>query len=456
MVMRWLCVLLGFLLSGSVADAACSWVGTVGTAADATDTEVAACITDASGKTGAVTVNVPAGTPTWSTGITIDQSSGWTNVTSLTIAGAGSAATVITDGTGTGSSQVPIRGASLSKPLRLTALAITGGGDSFGQINVAGSSTIRIDHCDFTAYATRAVWFGGSGTAPSGVIDANAFHDPSGSSADAIMVEWDDSWTRNPIAGGSGAVFIENNTFTSPNTKTATYAADASRAAHMVVRWNTLINMYIAVHGTNSNSGTGVHTYEIYNNTLLDMAGIYRAIYLRGGTGVIFRNALTTSGSGTFSAPINLTDYRTCCGFGATCASPWDRCDGDSAYDGNVSDLGYPCYTQCGRAGTDGLTAAPLYEWANTKNGADIDFSVYNFTGCSGPAVTDHIQASRDFYNDTEKAGYTPYTCPHPLVGSGACAAETAGVPGYTVWESPPVLPTLLSIEGVSIEGVSR
>jgi hypothetical protein len=50
----------------------------------------------------------------------------------------------------------------------------------------------------------------------------------------------------------------------------------------------------------------------------------------------------------------------------------------------------------------------PIYCWSNTINGT--------ITGMFSPYPG--IQLNRDFYNDTPKPGYAPYTYPHPLATS--------------------------------------
>lgn len=71
---------------------------------------------------------------------------------------------------------------------------------------------------------------------------------------------------------------------------------------------------------------------------------------------------------------------------------------------------GWPCLDQVGRSTDSGLgtqqALEPLYEWNNTLNGVDGD--IY-------PRESEWIKENRDFYNDTQKPGYTPYKYPHPL-----------------------------------------
>ena len=134
----------------------------------------------------------------------------------------------------------------------------------------------------------------------------------------------------------------------------------------------------------------------------------------------------TTTGSGLASSS-------------GTFMSPWD---------GNTDSLGYPCLDQIGRgrgdlwSGTDpaggnpanavwpNQASEPVYGWHNTLNGADSPL-VEASADASGIA-----QEDRDFFNctigspktgcltgtvgsppgsPTPKAGYTPFTYPHPL-----------------------------------------
>jgi hypothetical protein len=46
-------------------------------------------------------------------------------------------------------------------------------------------------------------------------------------------------------------------------------------------------------------------------------------------------------------------------------------------------------------------------------DGADVDLAV----GTSYANADNHIVQGQDFYNDTVRPDYTPYTYPHPLVG---------------------------------------
>jgi hypothetical protein len=155
-------------------------------------------------------------------------------------------------------------------------------------------------------------------------------------------------------------------------------------------------------------------------------------IGIRGGTGVIFNNTGTTSGSGQTNAVGDLNNLRSSDpgrDFG-----PWGDCNGSNAWDANQNSSGYPCLDQPGR-GQGSLLAnyaptpvgwpkqalEPVYGWNNRLNGSTSPIRTN----------TTVVVENRDFFN-LVKPGYVPFTYPHPLVsGSGA---------------QPPATPTNLKI----------
>jgi hypothetical protein len=82
---------------------------------------------------------------------------------------------------------------------------------------------------------------------------------------------------------------------------------------------------------------------------------------------------------------------------------------------------GSPCLDQIGRAQDADAQhiqpqlSAPLYEWNNTLNGKNL-FPEVHRGGTSPCSETDHIRAGRDYFVNTPRPGYKPYTYPHPLV----------------------------------------
>lgn len=94
---------------------------------------------------------------------------------------------------------------------------------------------------------------------------------------------------------------------------------------------------------------------------------------------------------------------------------------------------GYPGLDQNGWTGPTVIydnystqTLSPWYEWDNTYNGSTaavtwgISYMDSGHTTIAQPDTAFMLQENREYYNDTPKPGYTPYTYPHPLRGSAS------------------------------------
>jgi hypothetical protein len=425
-VIKWLFVALGLnLLSSSPGQAA-----TI-TAASCSGANVLTAINAAVDGDTVVIPSCPGGV-SWTTTITVTKG--------ITIQGAGIGTTVLLDdvskGTSSacgGSNPMIMFTAASPKKWRLTALTIRGSiPDSFqcnaGHVIVTGTSKAwRIDHVRLENQQTSGIRVYGDTW---GLIDHSQFQ---GSHQNGVIVghgSWgggsfgDGSWAEQLYLGTEKAIYIEDCTFTD-DSPIGAGAFDAFDGARVVFRYNTAA--FIATHGTESSGRRrGVRSYEIYNNTF-DATGlgasVFTAIYLRGGTGVIHNNTF----KGDYSSIINAQNFRD-----ANPYNPWGKCDGTSLYDQNLpGQTGYPCLDQVGRSTGTLLSGVlptpvawplqalePVYQWGNTKNGAP------NPTiGAIG-----HIQANRDFINNTVKPGYTPFPYPHPLTLSGPRPASPSNL----------------------------
>jgi len=372
-------------------------------------------------------VAVPAGTATWRTSeanrpaVVISRRG---REKAITLRGAGAGRTVITDATGPECFQVLIKSGErgIYRDVRDRVLRITGftfkgdGGDA--AILVGGYTNWRIDHCRFENRG-RSLWVSGFGLVDHCVFDKKE----NGQSVFVSHADYaggshgDGSWRTPLVLGSEKAVTIEDCTFTyyaaKPNA-----ALDACYGARVVFRHNTLHDAHLASHGTESSGrGRSVRSYEIYANRFHLGPGRewFTAMFLRGGTGVIFGNTLT----GGYRSFALATNYRSTKAY-----PPWGKCDGTSEWDGNQEMNGYPALDQIGRSTDKGpgtpQQREPLHEWDNTLNGKDADITV-----SGGPAVQAHIKEGRDFINDAKWSGYTPYPYPHPLTHDGA-----SGTPG--------------------------
>jgi hypothetical protein len=255
-----------------------------------------------------------------------------------------------------------------------------------------------------------------------GLIDNNIFDDPV-KQLNNIMVlgigihNSSLSFSQANPAGTDNAVYIEDNTFIN--------TTDSATSGDVVT------NGGIQTHDTAYTGLRGVRHYEIYNNTFSSSTtpNLARTLALRGGTGVIYNNTF----SGNYNRCVVLLNYRT----SATqdVAAHWGWCDGSNDCDGNDDANGYPCMDQIGRITDSGTGSAsscyqagagpgptqvldPLYAWNNKCLSGSYNASISVKDSCRNDiCMVDHIQADRDYYDQTQKPGYTPYTYPHPLRG---------------------------------------
>jgi hypothetical protein len=348
------------------------------------------------------TVLLPEGNATWTT-----LSSGAPSVSvigkAITIIGAGIDKTVITGATGTAWLDVPILIDNAKNGLaRLSGMTFKGTSPDFGVIYIDRTPTFRIDNCKFQDIGKRGI----TARSSLGVIDHCSFLGAINGGINVIGASdgGDAKWKEPLSLGSSNAVYVEDCIFDFGHSANDG-AIDCYAGGSYVFRHNTVVNMEMGSHGLDSVANTrSTFSVEIYDNTYTADMSVFRAIYLRGGTGVVFNNTFSSN----YQIALQVANYRTCLPYS------WGLCDGANPLDGNQPGMqGYPCRDQIGRATNQ--TLQPFYEWNNTKNGTNVNVSVYIHSGCSNPSPLDHIKENRDYYNDTPRPGYTPYTYPHPL-----------------------------------------
>ncbi|HRS39911.1 MAG TPA: InlB B-repeat-containing protein, partial [Bacteroidia bacterium] len=159
--------------------------------------------------------------------------------------------------------------------------------------------------------------------------------------------------------------------------------------------------------------------------------------------------------------------------FDSSCASGFGNSDGTSIYDTNLLNSasgrvdGYLALDQPG-AGTGPIgaqTSDPIYIWGNTSGkiclgGTNQYASCTSNSDCPSSTCSTkvttpnnvylhnninnqpyHIVSGRDYFENTARPGYTKYTCPHPLAGSGSCDSTVAGRAGYAITEPSVTVP---------------
>lgn len=352
------------------------------------------------------TITIPSGSCTWTSSLPVTKE--------VAFIGGSGGETIITDSTGTTSIDQPfyINGVDNWRISGITFL--TTQTDFKGIIHVETSTNWRIDNIDFIDIGGLCIVV--NGVSYPSVIDNNNFALSTNDSNAGIQVngEGASDWTDDITWGGAGFVFIEDNTFNFAYKGDS--ALQGNLGARVVFRYNDVDGTGIDAHGACS-SIRGARAYEIYSNSLNAYqsgadANNPRNISLRGGTHLVYDNIMDNASM----AALRVTNYRTCYGVGSPECNIANRtrCDGVSVLDENADATGWACLDQIGR-GKD-QSSDPMYEWNNTTTGlVDIDVTVGSTGDCTDPAIEDHIQAGRDFFNDTTKPAYTPFTYPHPL-----------------------------------------
>jgi hypothetical protein len=316
----------------SISWGACSWDGNAGTVASPYDhADVQACIDDiTSAMSGAVTITIPAATVDWDSYVYVNMNdvSGagdMTNITSLTIQGAGIGSTVISD-TGTDTTFNVGRLFHVStksgKTVRITGMTLnasstTSASGTSGLIYINGSGTqTRIDTINFPAmkYVGISVH---SENGAYGLIDSCTFTRSTagnavnfyGTTSGNGTTKWE-SLTFAP--GTESAWYVENCTFTG---QFSNGASDAYYGGSQTVfRYNNFHGCGVGGHGNDSSgAGSSVHTQEVYQNSFDNTCGgsacgpdISYMTDWRGGTGVFFNNNF---GTGIVS-PAKVENYR--------------------------------------------------------------------------------------------------------------------------------------------------
>lgn len=368
-------------------------------ASSCSSTDVQTAVTAA---TAGDTVLIPAGSCTWSTSVALEKA--------IHVRGASAASTTIAVSTpDTGVLYIA------SSNVEISHLTLSGG----ARIQVNAGNDWRIHDMVFTSASTAFTALFVRGTTPTsmprGLIDSSTFLNgrvlvhgyPGIGSGDLTGTT---HWSSALGLGTNEAVYVEDNTFTF----TEFYNVfDCEYSGRIVFRYNTVADSYLETHSVQGFS-RACRKWEVYENTIAQSGeSIFRPIFFRGGTGVIFNNTVT----GTYgAATIHFDNVRTFTDAGGTVG----LCDGDSIWDGNDDASGYPCRDQIGR-GVDAFSwpasapypaqsLDPAYIWGNTLNGSALGVTVVN------GSENDHILANRDYYvNVGAKPGYAAYTYPHPL-----------------------------------------
>lgn len=346
------------------------------TAASASWTDVSNAVALASSGD---TVNVPAGSVTWTGTLQV--------IGSIKLIAAGIGQTVITD-------EVPRVGGDCSMIVwsvnagdwpRLSGFTFVGGvtntGGTSGIIRFNGScSAFRFDHVRFQQPQNTPLSIFGT---VYGVIDhcdfwlntsfVNCIDYHQTANGDNYG---DLSWSTPVLWGTTNALYMEDNTGFY-YTAAGGGLQDMYQGARMVVRYNTVTNLYVQNHGTENGGGwRGGRSIEVYKNRFTDTSGVNTTpFFWRSGNGVYFSN-LVDGGSWNIGAIV--ANYRENAPY-----TPWGQADGVNAWDSNSPTV-YASGTHTGGNGTsilvDSTKTWTVNQW--------VGYTVRNITAGSAKTIS--------------------------------------------------------------------
>jgi hypothetical protein len=370
------------------------------------------------------TVIIPAGSCTWTSGVSVPSGVGMTIMgsgapnTGAGTQGAGTSTTIITDSLTSGSliDMTPTYGAPLSRISMLHLLNSVPRTGYAAPLNVVGTCTpsgcpnLRMDN--ITAPSSWA----GLGIPDDtflnvanmfGVADHNTIGDVAPSSNGVVLANvafgswqgvgiWgDNSWASPDTFGTDQAFYLENNVLNyAIGTDSDTYATYGG-GARIVCRFNTFNSIssggVCSFHGTDTTGRVrGGRQWEGYYNTgncTSTTTGCGSAWPGRSGVGISFGNVFSNIGGGFFTGLTAIDAQRLW-----RPDSPWGGCDGTSPWDTNGGAVLY--------SGTVGSVATGF-------NNGD---SAYTITDSGSPGWSANKWASKggpsSFRDVTQGFGY--------------------------------------------------
>jgi hypothetical protein len=348
------------------------------------------------------TVQVPAGTCSWSGGISFSG-------VQLVGAGSSTAGTVITAG-------LVSMNKHASSYTRLSGFRFTGtdphihvGGSTGAKPYIIDNNYIRAD------VSGRAVHLTSNG----GLVHHNQVTAVNWTMESVFGIMTSEDWSQAPTFGvddtnGERNTYFEDNTYTN----ISEVALDGDVGSRVVIRYNTYIDSGFTFHGgspSDSSPNGGVRHFEVYGNTFTRVSNsvaINKWVWVRGGTGVIANNAMARAESPDGSSYPNKAEIR----LSLACPS------------------GYPVQYQVGQSSQtpQNPPTRPLLIFGNTGAGTtDGNFISVNSSDTAGGSCgspDSYIKPGRD-YVLSNTWGWKPYTYPHPLTSVGSSSTGGALLP---------------------------
>ena len=410
------------LLVGSLA--APLWAQGVYTAASCKQSDVNAVINGPTHKAvDGDTINIPAGSCTWTTGITISSNIG------IIVTGTGtpnSNGTTFGPSASCSSTNITLSGATAftahpafgNSTQRISCMTISYGGGASVAFSVLGTCTssgcpdLRVDNITFSNWAGHAlagISYGISAVGDMfGVIDHNKIDGSanvylqlvefSHASYLGVGLYGDNSWAQQENYGSANYLFIENNVFNTAGcceNEGSAGGLTKQGGGRVVVRFNQYnsmdnLNFSIGWHGTESSGRPrSTRSFEYYDNTWTCSVHCDSIGGARGGTGLVWGNTFNYSGA-SLNSSFTLTTYR------AHGDPNWGACDGSSVYDTNDG-VTYATGTITSVSGSAPLYTltikqtggSPLQPWStNYWSPTGAPYSVHDVTQSTGGEIT--------------------------------------------------------------------
>jgi hypothetical protein len=251
-----------------------------------------------------------------------------------------------------------------------------------------------------------------TGDGPYGVIDHCEISSSAASGYGFYVRDTFHSWLRPMTLGTRQAVYVENCSFHAAACDTGSPAIDGDNGARFAVRYCSLTNFALASHGAEILPTNSVLQWEVAHNTwtMTDGQGLAFAFLARGGTGVMFSNTFTATGSGFYNCAFSMSYYRALPNNGICAQDRFYPADylgtqqpGCGVMIGTNSDPHYPAMP---------WASVPIYYWGNK-------ISAPMFFGEVGPNAAGFVVQNRDYFTNTPAPGYSEYIYPHPLDTGG-------------------------------------
>jgi hypothetical protein len=382
-------------------------------------------------------INIPAGSCTWSSGVSISGvgisiiGAGTPN-TGIETFGAGSGlTTTIIDNGGNGTNQ-PLfyaSGQTYGQTLTIGNLIISPVSSStdlwspimaIGTCTSSGCPNIRLTNLNFSA------WTGSNGNNSNwlilidnffGVMDHNTVNavvlaNVSHSGWLGVGQFGDNSWAQPDSFGTANALYFENNLFTNGSIVEDSDRSDVltdTGGARVAVRYNQYAGLNGSAsyfHGTETTGRPrGGRQMEVYNNTIGctgNCVGVVSTI--RSGPGLLFNNTVTVTGSGSANGIAELYIDRTFRGP----FSAWGFCDGTGGYDDNDGTIYASGTVTTSGTGTftDSSKSWTTNEWLSNPD----SYSIHDVTQGFGVEINANTATTYTFLQAPLNASNTNWT----------------------------------------------